>query len=74
MAQRETEPVDRTHVWLFRSDIEWLKDRYSDSIGVAKAVRMMVRGFRQKVEAKAGIEIDRAPVRDDLTLEELDVG
>jgi hypothetical protein len=58
MPRREAEPTDRYHVFLYASDIEWLNATYGGTIGVSKAVRMMVRGFRRKVEAKAQDIID----------------
>jgi len=58
---REKEPIDRTHLFLYRSDIEWLKATYGDGIGVARAVRHVVRAFRQRVEAKAADALDELP-------------
>jgi hypothetical protein len=78
MPRRETEPTSRTHVFLYDSDIEWLKSTYGDNIGVARAVRMMVRGFRRKVEAKTQDVLDQEsdpPLKatEPVTLEELGV-
>ena len=72
MPRREIAPIKRTHVWLFSDDLEWLRDTYGDKIGVNKAVRSIVRAFRQKVEAKAQAQIDNIPEPDiNLNIEEL---
>ena len=71
MPRRETEPLKREHVWLYRDDADWIRDRYGDSIGVAKAIRNIVRGFRRKVEDKAGVVLDQD--EDEVSLEELNV-
>src|SRR5215207_2899163 len=53
MSRREPEPLVRTHVWLFESDLEWLRDNFSQSVGVNKMVRTIIRTTRRKIEAKA---------------------
>ena len=70
MPRRESKPIERAHVWLFVDDVIWLKRTYGNSIGVAKAVRTIVRAFRQKVEEKAQ-QVQDAPVNLNLNLEEL---
>lgn len=67
MPRRETEPTDRYHVFLYASDIEWLNANYGGTIGVSKAIRMMIRGFRRKVEAKAQDLIDESGMEDEDT-------
>ena len=39
------EPVQRIHVLLFASDVEFLKEKYGESPGLAPAVRAIVRKF-----------------------------
>lgn len=67
MARSDTEPSVRTHLWLFKSDLEWLQSTFGHNIGVSQAVRKLVRAYRRKVETKAA---DRGP-KDDIPLESI---
>lgn len=62
MPKRESAPIQRAHVWLFADDIRWLNETYGHSIGMTKAVRTIVRGFRQRVEAQAAQAQDADPI------------
>lgn len=53
MPLREGEEQVRVHLWLYASDLEWIKDTYGDTLGVSKPVRLMVRKFRQNAQARA---------------------
>lgn len=70
MPRRESSPITRAHVWLFVDDLNWLRETYGGTIGIARAVRTIVRAFRQKVEAKAQ-EVHDAPIHLEVNLEEL---
>lgn len=70
MPKRESAPIERTHVWLFSDDLRWLRETYGSTLGVAKAVRTIVRGFRQKVEERQRQIQDNSPPLN-ITLEDL---
>lgn len=53
MPRLEEEPIARTHLWLFKRDIERLQQLFGDKIGYSRSVRMIVRKFLDGVEAKA---------------------
>jgi hypothetical protein len=73
MPRREKEPTERFHLHLYSSDIEWLKSTFGDRVGVAKAVRQMIRGYRLKVEARVADLTDAAPAPPPQSLEDLGV-
>lgn len=50
---REGEEQIRVHLWVFKDDHEWLKMVYGNSMGVSKAVRTILRKYRQGIEEKA---------------------
>lgn len=67
MPKRESEPLERVHLTLFSSDLEWLRLHYGDNqLGISKAVRAMIRGTIKKMEEKL------AKSRTPLHLEESD--
>ena len=70
MPKRESQPITRAHVWLFIDDLRWLRETYGGTIGVAKAVRTIVRAFRLKVEDKARQVADE-PITLDVNLPEM---
>lgn len=67
MARSDTEPSVRTHLWLFKSDLEWLQDTYGHNIGVSQAVRKLVRAYRRRIEARVA---DQQP-QDTIPLESI---
>lgn len=54
MARTTEEAVERIHVLLYKSDINWLRMMYGreGGPGVAAAVRLIVRRFKQHAAAK----------------------
>lgn len=58
---RDSEPLVRVHLWIRRSDRDWLQTHYGDGLGVSKVVRQLISAFRRKVEAKAQDQIDAEP-------------
>lgn len=50
----DAEAVERTHIHLFSSDIQWLKATFGASTGYSKAIRTIVRAYRKGIEAQAG--------------------
>lgn len=44
--------MERIHIWIFRDDAAFLRDNYARNIGVAKAVRTIVHGFRKRVDER----------------------
>lgn len=59
--RRDQEPLERIHLWVFKSDAEWLATHFSSTAGVSKTVRQLIRTFRRKVEAKAQDIQDQEP-------------
>jgi hypothetical protein len=68
MPKREKSKIERIHVWLYAEDVEFLKDTYGRTIGVAKAVRTIVNGFHKRVREKATQVQDSQP-RSDFDIE-----
>lgn len=50
---REGEELKRIHLWLYTRDIDRLHALYGSTVGISKAVRLMVRKFLDNLEAKA---------------------
>jgi len=46
------EEVARVHVMLFSEDVAQLKALFGDSVGVSKAVRLMIRQYLRKFQEK----------------------
>lgn len=44
--------MERIHIWIFRDDAAFLRENYAKNIGVAKAVRTIVHGFRKRVDER----------------------
>ena len=53
MPRKSDEEMERTHVLLYKRDIERIKAHYSDNLGYSKAIRLIVRKFLDQIEAKA---------------------
>ena len=52
MPRQEDEPIERIHINLFSSDLEWLRANYrrEESVGVGKAVRTIVRNSVKRMQ------------------------
>jgi len=50
--RRAEAPMERIHIWIFRDDAAFLRENYAKNIGVAKAVRTIVHGFRKRVDER----------------------
>lgn len=57
----DPEPSVRLHLWVFESDLEWLRETYAHNIGVSQAVRKLIRAYRRRVETKVAASGDSAP-------------
>jgi len=54
--KRNTVPLERVHIWLFKEDVEWVRetfDRGRGGMGFSDAIRMMVNRFHRQASAKA---------------------
>ena len=52
LPRRAEAPMERIHIWIFRDDAAFLRENYAKNIGVAKAVRTIVHGFRKRVDER----------------------
>lgn len=52
MPKRESEPLIRLHVNLFESDYERLKELFGSNVGMATAVRKIVRSNLKRIDEK----------------------
>lgn len=53
MPRRESEDLERVHLTLFASDMEWLRQRYGrNQFGISKAVRTMIRSTIKAMEER----------------------
>jgi predicted HTH domain antitoxin len=52
MPRQEDEPIERIHINLFSTDLEWLRSNYrrEESVGVGKAVRTIVRNSVKRMQ------------------------
>lgn len=52
MPRQEDEPIERIHIYLYSSDLEWLRSNYrrEESVGVGKAVRTIVRNSVKRMQ------------------------
>jgi hypothetical protein len=50
--RQEDEPIERIHINLYSSDLEWLRQNYrrEESVGVGKAVRTIVRNSVKRMQ------------------------
>ena len=62
MPKLEEEPLTSIQVRLFTSDLAALRKLYSQSPGVNKAIRTILRTFLRQAEANAAVKIDAAPM------------
>ena len=62
MPKLEEEPLTSIQVRLFTSDLAMLRKLYSQSPGVNKAIRTILRTFLRQAEANAAVKIDAAPM------------
>lgn len=63
MPKLDGEPVERIHIQLYASDVQTLRVRYADTIGIGPAVRNIVRIFLKRLEdhvpqATARVELE----------------
>lgn len=52
MPKISEEPLEAKQVKLFKSDLEYLREMYGDTIGVNGAIRTLVRTFVRNTRAK----------------------
>jgi hypothetical protein len=57
----DPEPSVRLHLWVFESDLEWLRETYAHNIGVSQAVRKLIRAYRRRVETKVASQGETTP-------------
>jgi hypothetical protein len=50
VAKREAEPIERFHVMLFSSDVEWFKEQFGSDGRTAYAIRHIIRAARRRIE------------------------
>lgn len=65
MAKRENEPIQRIHISLYEADVEWLREMYGGTFGMAKAIRQMVRSARRRMEEKIAARRQKLNLPDD---------
>lgn len=53
MPRREDEELVRKHIWLYKSDWQWIEEIYGQNLGTSKATRQILRNYRKQVQAKA---------------------
>jgi hypothetical protein len=46
------EPLVRAHVWLFASDVEWMRQTFGATLGTSQVIRALVRRTRKEIETK----------------------
>lgn len=61
------EPLEAIQLRLFKSDLDKLREMYSGSFGVNKALRTIVRSFLIQTQAKADKLIDQDEIEIDET-------
>jgi hypothetical protein len=63
-SRRDGEPRTRRHIWIDDDDWQWITSRWGsrDSIGVSKAIRLIIKTFRRNAEAAAGASAKRPQV------------
>lgn len=52
-AKPPSERLVRKHVHFDPDDWEWIRTHFGESVGISKAIRLMVQKFRQNIEARA---------------------
>lgn len=57
LPRRAEAPMERIHIWIFRDDAAFLRENYAKNIGVAKAVRTIVHGFRKRVDERMAEQV-----------------
>lgn len=63
------EELSRQHLYLDAEDVQWFKEVFGNSMGLSKAVRVVMRSYRQKIEASAGQSAKRVELPADLEAE-----
>ncbi len=46
------EPVERIHVMLYKSDADQLKKLFGESVGVTKAIRLIIRQYLKRLSER----------------------
>jgi hypothetical protein len=58
MPKISDEPMEAVQARLFKKDLDYLRAVFSNNIGVAKAVRQIVRSFVTNAQATAAMQVD----------------
>lgn len=53
MPRKRIEPMSRHHIWLSDEDYEWLSTTYGRTLGISKAVQLIIRKYRENITATA---------------------
>lgn len=53
MPRRESEELERVHLTIYASDIDWLRQKYGNNqFGISKAVRTIIRNSIKSMEER----------------------
>lgn len=52
MPRSVDEPVERIHVMIYKSDAEQLKELFGETVGVTKAIRLIVRQYLKRLSER----------------------
>lgn len=69
--ERGTEDMHRRHVWIADDDWDWLGELYRKNIGISGAIRLMIKDYRKRIEAKAAAQARGLSPRDIPELDEI---
>lgn len=62
MARKTTEDLKRIHLWLHAEDIDFLTMAYRDTIGVSKAIRVLVHAHVKAVRNKQDLQTKQSTI------------
>ncbi len=53
--------MERKHIWVDKENWRWVQETFGATIGTSAAVRLMMKKFREGVEAKVSSEVASRP-------------
>jgi hypothetical protein len=52
--RRNADDLVRRHIWVSADDWAWFEETFEGKLGISEAIRLVMRKYRQGIEAKVG--------------------
>jgi len=57
--KRSADNLARKHIWVDTDDWQWYEETFAGRMKISEAIRLVMRKYRQSVEAKVGASAAR---------------